>query len=630
MEESNNNNNNTAKHHGYAQIDTVETSRGARLLYDMNLVFPEGTVTAILGPSGAGRSTLMHVLTDSLPSNVVGVGSIHLPGANAFVPQDDRLHGFFTVEAYMHHYARLAGVDKAYTKEQLETKIDNLLMEMGLLEHRNTIVGDVFMKGLSGGQKRRLSVCLEALTEPQNFFLDEPTSGLDAESAFQVMEFLRGYVHAAAGRRVILTIHQPNSFLWRKVDHVILLSKGKLVYEGKRSKMEAFFATNGHPTPKSWNPADHYVTMVNDEFRNHALNVDEWARRYKLWEATHHLGGPTNAAIKAAERFTFTNTPASMNNGNGSNSNANGSHTVSDNGSEPTTSVAPIPSERIETMRVGGFKAIGELTYRYFMNLWFNPGILATRVAMYTMLALMVGALFWELGERDDYESIVSRAAVLFYCVAFFIFMSVAVLPFTVMERAIVDKEVANKYYHPISYQVAQAIASIPGCAVLAGLVSVIIITMLKFKDPGWYFLNMFLALTTSEALALLVSHMVPHFVIGMALIAGMFGFFMLFQGFMLVPSDFPSWLKWTNKIAFHTYSWRSFMVTEFRGETFNDAQFPTGEAVLEFYEIEDTDRGNDMITLLFYTIILHLLSFVVLHVRYSWFTGSMLPFHSS
>jgi ABC-type multidrug transport system permease subunit len=207
----------------------------------------------------------------------------------------------------------------------------------------------------------------------------------------------------------------------------------------------------------------------------------------------------------------------------------------------------------------------------------------------------MVGALFWDLGDRHDYESILSRAAVLFYCVAFFIFMSVAVLPFTVMERDIVDKEVLNGYYHPIAYQVAQGLASIPGCALLAFLVSLIILTMLKFKDPYWYFLNMFLSLMTSEALAQLVSHVVPHFVIGMAMIAGLFGFFMLFQGFMIVPSAFPNWLRWTYNIAFHTYSWRSFMVTEFRGDEFPGTPFPTGEDVLEFYEIENTNRGNDV-----------------------------------
>ena len=229
-----------------------------------------------------------------------------------------------------------------------------------------------------------------------------------------------------------------------------------------------------------------------------------------------------------------------------------------------------------------------------------NSKITATKTEEYLTMplfnsGLMVGALFWDLGERYDYESILSRAAVLFYCVAFFIFMSVAVLPFTVMERDIVDKEVLNGYYHPIAYQIAQGLASIPGAALLAFLVSVIIVTMLKLNGPYWYFLNMFLSLVTSEALAQLVSHVVPHFVIGMAMIAGLFGFFMLFQGFMIVPSDFPDWLRWTYNIAFHTYSWRSFMYTEFKGEEFPDTPLPTGESVLEFYEIENTDRGNDV-----------------------------------
>jgi ABC-type multidrug transport system permease subunit len=116
-----------------------------------------------------------------------------------------------------------------------------------------------------------------------------------------------------------------------------------------------------------------------------------------------------------------------------------------------------------------------ELTWRYFLNLAFNPGILATRVAMYIMLSLLVGFLFWGLGDDTDLASVQSRVAISFYCVAFFVFMSVAVLPFTVMERAIVDKEVVNRYYHPAFYQLAQAISSIPAAALLAFLTAVII-----------------------------------------------------------------------------------------------------------------------------------------------------------
>jgi len=572
------------ENNGFANIESVKTSKGKQILHDMNLWFPEGCITAIMGPSGAGKSTLLQLLTDSLPINASGAADVNLPGATAFVPQDDMLHGFFTVQSYMRHYANLSGMHLPPTV--LNAKIDKLIRELGLWEQRSTIVGDVFLKGLSGGQKRRLSICLEALSDPNNFILDEPTSGLDAESALQVVEFLKTYVLAAKGRRVILTIHQPNSFIWNLVDNCILLSKGQLMYEGPRAKMEEFFKEQDHPTPQQWNPADWYVTMVNDEFRNHSLSIDQWSSLYRQWNPTLEVLDPW-----------------------------------------ANTDIEPLPM--VKTSRAFELRAVWALTYRYFLNLWFNPGILFVRIAMYSMLALMVGALFWGLGDKHDYESIMSRAAVLFYCVAFFIFMSVAVLPFTLMEREIVDKEVLNKYYHPYSYQIAQGISTLPGCAVLAGLVSLIIITMLKFKDPAWYFLNMFLSLMTAEALAQMVSHAVPHFVIGMAIIAGLFGFFMLFQGFMLVPSAFPDWLRWTNSVAFHTYSWRSFMVTEFRDEEFRDENFPdmqfqTGEDVLEFYEIEDTDRTNDMIVLIIYCLVLHLLSFVILYIRYTWFKGAI------
>ena len=258
----------------------------------------------------------------------------------------------------MQHYARLAHVEAS--GKQLEGQIDTLISQLGLTEQANTIVGDLFLKGLSGGQKRRLSIALEALTSPANFFLDEPTSGLDAESALQVMEFLRSYARAAAGRKVILTIHQPSAFIWERIDNVVLISKGKVVYEGSRAAIEDFFAGNGHPTPPGWNAADHYVTMVNDEFRDHAKSVDEWAKLYQEWEFKHHLGGEEGGgsiAFRVGKQV------------------------------DRTQSMVDVSQKKMnKAERASNFRAVFELTYRYFLNLWFNPGILLTRAAMYSML----------------------------------------------------------------------------------------------------------------------------------------------------------------------------------------------------------------------------------------------------
>ena len=406
---------------------------------------------------------------------------MEIDGTKALIPQADHLHGFYTCQSYLEHYTRLSG---NILDNNSRDRISKLLTNLGLKDCKDVKVGDIFQKGLSGGQKRRLSVALEANSNPQNLFLDEPTSGLDSESAYRVMKFLKSYVKKGKGRRVVLTIHQPSSYLWKLIDNVILLAKGRLIYSGPREQMETFFEISGFPTPPDFNPADHYVTAANDEFltNENKLSVKEWASAFDTY--------------KKDPDFVIQCKTSKMQ--------------KSQHSKKMTTSE-----------RAGDIRTVFELTNRYFLNLWFNPGILAVRVFMYSMLSAMLGALFWKLGEKNSYGSIQSRIALMFYVVAFFIFMSVAVLPFTVQEKAIVEKEVRNGYYHPAVYQLAQALSSIPGVAILAALGTVIIIGMTGLREGSWYFLNLFLALFCAEALAQLVSHVVPHFIIGMAMIAG-------------------------------------------------------------------------------------------------------------
>jgi ABC-type multidrug transport system ATPase subunit len=387
---------------GFCLIETVTTKNlknPCHLLSPMALAFPACCITAILGPSGSGKTTLLSVVTDSIQTNVTCRAKVQLPGVSSFVPQDDRLHGFYTVQTYLEHYARLAGLYDDSTEDQVQELIQQLIQQLGLVEQTDTVVGDLFLKGLSGGQKRRLSIALEALSQPTNFFLDEPTSGLDAESALQVMEFLKKYVRAAAGRRVILTIHQPSSFIWQTIDHVILLSKGQLVYNGGRLQCETFFAAQGYPTLSGWNPADHYVTAINDEFRNHAMSVVEWATKFKEWKRNSSSQGGANENEDEATNGSAAATS--------SNHNGNHSHPALQERSSSILQAAG--KAEIATHRSqSSLQTVKELTRRYFLNLALNPGILGTRICMYVLLALMIGALFFNLGERNDFE--VSRS----------------------------------------------------------------------------------------------------------------------------------------------------------------------------------------------------------------------------
>uniref|UniRef100_A0A7S2R2P1 ABC transporter domain-containing protein n=1 Tax=Eucampia antarctica TaxID=49252 RepID=A0A7S2R2P1_9STRA len=474
---------------GHAIIQQVVTNDKVTktILRPMDIAFPDGKLTAIMGPSGCGKSTLLDLLTGSIAGGLVARGEVFLPGKNAYVPQGDRLHGFYTCHSYMRHYARLSGMK---LDEATNQRIDDILEDLGLAAHKDTRVGDMFLSGLSGGQKRRLSVALEALSNPQNLFLDEPTSGLDAESAYQVMKYLHKYVQESPGRRIILTIHQPSSFIWQMLDNVVLLSKGFLVYQGSTKKMESFFESCGFPTPDEYNPADHYVTVTNDDFKaSSKQDPESWASNFQTWSQNQNYTR-RSSSIKSSRKNS-------------------------------TRSILVMEQNPIETKRGDVFNQIIELVRRYFTNILLNPGIIGVRVVMYAMLALIIGALFWKIGDVSTYTSIQSRIALAFFCAAFFVFMSVAVMPFILIERGIVEKEVRNGYYHPAIYQLAQAINSIPGCALLALVTTLIIVPMTGFREPYLYFLTMLLALMNAEALNQLVSYMVPHFIIGIALVAG-------------------------------------------------------------------------------------------------------------
>jgi len=592
------------------------------LLSPMTMSFPAGQITAILGPSGSGKSTLLNFLSGTIGGSLSAKGKVVLSGSKAFVPQNDHLHGFYTCRTYVEHYVRLASSEKGtgkYGKGMV------LLASLGLGQHADTRVGDIFRKGLSGGQKRRLSIALEALSGPDTLFLDEPTSGLDAESAYRIIKFLREYASASSNRRVILTIHQPSSMIWKILHHVILLSEGQLICEGTREDMKAFFDQSGSPCPPNYNPADHYVTVVNDEFVATGTNEDvsdttgmagynewteqggkpvlEWVKLFKSWKDAGDIPSLTHAAAAVTNETILSTTCDSVTDDLPS--------IIEVSGHNET-----VPSV---TTRASSLQATRELSWRYLQNLGCNPGILGTRLVMYSLLSFLIGSLFYDLGSKDSYASVQSRIALMFYCVAFFVFMSVAVMPFTVMERAIVQKEVRNEYYHPACFHFAQAIASLPGTFLLALVTTSIVIGLTGLNAPYWYFLNMFLALNCAEALAHLVSHIVPHFIIGIALVAGIYGMFMLLQGFMIVPSEFPKWLAWSYNIAFHTYSWRTFMYNEFHGDnvTFDSVEFPDGRSILNLYEIENVNPTTDMYILIIYAIGTHMVSFAILHINH-------------
>ena len=142
----------------------------------------------------------------------------------------------------------------------------------------DTIIGnpEKGLKGISGGERRRLAFACEMITNPNLMFFDEPTSGLDSFMALSMVESMRKL--AKEGKTIICTIHQPSSEVFEKFDRLLLMAEGRLAYLGPLKDANTFFASQGFACPRNYNPADFYIqnlamVVANREASLERINV---------------------------------------------------------------------------------------------------------------------------------------------------------------------------------------------------------------------------------------------------------------------------------------------------------------------------------------------------------------------
>jgi ABC transport system ATP-binding/permease protein len=210
------------------------------LLHDISLVIPAGSLVAVVGSSGTGKSTLLNMLNGMQSAQQ---GQIYYNGYNfyqyasffhsqlGYVPQDDIVHPNLTVAHALYYAAKMRLPE--YTEYQVRERVKDVLTYVGLTERR-----DLLISKLSGGQRKRVSIALELLDEPKVFFLDEPTSGLDPGLDYKMMHLLRSMTDR--GQTVVVSTHATSNIMI--CDYICFLaSGGRLVYFGPPDKALVFF-----------------------------------------------------------------------------------------------------------------------------------------------------------------------------------------------------------------------------------------------------------------------------------------------------------------------------------------------------------------------------------------------------
>lgn len=261
------------------------------LLTSVSASLAPGTLTAIMGGSGSGKTTLLNTISSrisaSSSSRLAHAGTILFNNhtnihtiRSAYVTQSDILLPTLTARETLQYAAdlRLPPPSTAADRTRI---VDEVIRELGLHEAAETRVGNNIHRGLSGGEKRRVSIGVQMLANPSVLFLDEPTTGLDATSAFQLVRTLKGL--ADQGRTVVVTIHQPRSEIWGLFDNLILLSRGGAsVYSGGVAECLPWFEKLGFKMPAFVNPAEYLIDLAAVDNRTPELEGESTARVERL------------------------------------------------------------------------------------------------------------------------------------------------------------------------------------------------------------------------------------------------------------------------------------------------------------------------------------------------------------
>ncbi|MFV0522658.1 MAG: ATP-binding cassette domain-containing protein [Mangrovibacterium sp.] len=287
------------------QID-YNFSKRAKGLHELSFQEQSGDLVGIIGGSGVGKTTLLNVLCGKLKPNkgIVTLNGydIHdkaneevLSGTIGYVPQDDLLIEELTVYDNLHYNAQFCF--GKMSQEQLESKIEQTLIDFNLVEARDLVVGNPLRKILSGGQRKRLNIALELMREPSLLFVDEPTSGLSSADSEKVMYLLKK--QCLKGRLVFANIHQPSSDIYKLFDRVIVMDTGgRVVFFGNPRESITYFkneASYVNPDEseclacgnvKTEQPLQileaRMVDPMGKTIRKRKVPAEEWYAKYKI------------------------------------------------------------------------------------------------------------------------------------------------------------------------------------------------------------------------------------------------------------------------------------------------------------------------------------------------------------
>ncbi|KIM28831.1 hypothetical protein M408DRAFT_68953 [Serendipita vermifera MAFF 305830] len=535
------------------------------VLHELSGEVVPGEMLAILGPSGAGKTTLIEILGgksklgnttgnvtfSAYPPTEQNAGTVKQPRIG-YVDQADILPSMLTVQEALTFAARLR-LPEHVTEETKQAKVFEVMQQLGILDIKDTRIGNHERRGISGGEQRRVSIGLELVACPDVLVLDEPTSGLDSVSANKVVTVLRDLAHDPTNpTAIIASIHQPNSKLYQLFDKVLVLSHGKELYFGPGGLApNDYFAQHGHPAQPGYNVADHLLDIAS--------------------EPTDDLLGL--ARRKSQSRTSATVSPGGTDVGNGSKGNL-----VS--GSDPEKAAIAgdqtprsIPkqtkfgsSRLMSTYSTTFLTQLQVLCGREWKILKRDKSLFFAHLLFAAILGVFCGGLYFKTG--ITIAGFQSRIGCLFFLGSLLSFSALSALYNLIEIRPLFLRERAGLFYSPTAWLLSRFFFDVlPLRIVPTIVVSTIVYWMAGLApDAAHYFKFLFILVLYTFAMTLFNFLLACTFRNGgiAILLSAIFNLFiMTFAGFFVHLNDIPEVLRWLQWFSLLKYCLEALAVNE-------------------------------------------------------------------
>ncbi|XP_062257108.1 ATP-binding cassette sub-family G member 8 isoform X2 [Platichthys flesus] len=525
----------------------------------LSLRVRSGQMLAIIGSSGCGKTSLLDIITCRDEGSTTMSGQILINGkpntpqlvkkSIAHVRQDDRLLPHLTVRETLAFVAKLR-LPTHYTQAQRDQRVDDVIAELRLRQCAHTRVGNDYVRGVSGGERRRVSIAVQLLWNPGILILDEPTSGLDSFTAHNLVITLSRL--ARGNRLVLLSVHQPRSDIFQLFDLVVLLSSGSAAYCGAARDMVPYFTALGYPCPRYCNPSDFYVDLISIDRRSAEREAECLERARLLSEL--FMG-------KVRDTHDHMWKPAGTN-------------------EAPTHTESPQTAEGEEVITIskqrnrlpGRLHQFTILIRRHMYNDFRDLVTLLVHGFEALLMSLLVGCLYYGAGaERLSIQDTVGLLYMIGALTPFAVVLDVIAKCHT--ERAMLYHELEDGMYSVTSYFFAKILGELPEHCVFTLVYGVPIYWLAGLNGaPDRFllsFLLVWLMVYCSRAMALFVAASLPTLQTSAFMGNALFTVFYLTGGFVISLENMWLVASWFSHISFMRWGFEGMLQVQFRGNKY-------------------------------------------------------------